>query len=215
MYDVHDFFFNSYNNPSDLGPHLDGINAWDALVTDTATARTEVLHNIDDVYGNAALTVGDWKLLVGTNYNGQWDSWYGPAGSRSFDMYNVSEVLDSRAARALVAIGRPLPADEAEIRALREAATLACTPPSQQLMQSPQPCNLMRPPFHCLYHVTSDPCELNNLADAEPLIVQRLQQRLAEYNATAVAPANLPLDPRANPIYWNGTWTNFGDFVVV
>lgn len=186
---------------------------WDALLADSATERTEVLHNIDDEYGNAGLTVGDWKLLLGTNYNGRWDGWYGPAGERAFATYNVSEVLHSQAALALAAIGRPLPTDAAAIRAQREAATLNCTPPVEENPRPQQPCNLVRPPYFCLYHVTSDPCELNNLAAAEPLVVQRLLERLAEYNATAVPPANVPLDARANPIYWNGTWTNFGDFV--
>nr|CAD7428336.1 unnamed protein product [Timema monikensis] len=49
-------------------PHLgdiDGLNAWESLSKDSPSNRTQVLHNIDDVYGNAALTVDDWKIVKG------------------------------------------------------------------------------------------------------------------------------------------------------
>ncbi|KAJ8892605.1 hypothetical protein PR048_005186 [Dryococelus australis] len=50
---------------------IDGLDAWEALSQNTASNRTEVLHNIDDIIGNAALTVGDWKIVVGPG----WDKW--------------------------------------------------------------------------------------------------------------------------------------------
>jgi hypothetical protein len=44
---------------------IDGIDAWKALTEDLPSNRSSVLHNIDDIYGNAALTLGDWKMLKG------------------------------------------------------------------------------------------------------------------------------------------------------
>lgn len=38
---------------------------WKALSEDLTSERTDVLHNIDDIYGNAALTVGEWKIVKG------------------------------------------------------------------------------------------------------------------------------------------------------
>jgi hypothetical protein len=35
------------------------------LSEDLPSNRTSVLHNIDDIYGNAALTMGDWKIVKG------------------------------------------------------------------------------------------------------------------------------------------------------
>lgn len=35
---------------------------------------------------------------------------------------------------------------------------------------------------------------------------------LDAYNASAIPPGNKPLDPRANPKFWDYTWTNFGDY---
>lgn len=56
---------------------LDGMSIWSALVTDGNSPRKTVLHNIDDIWGSSALTVDEWKLVKGTNYNGAWDGWYG------------------------------------------------------------------------------------------------------------------------------------------
>lgn len=47
---------------------IDGINAWRALSEDLPSNRTSVLHNIDDIYGNAALTMGDWKIVKGVRH---------------------------------------------------------------------------------------------------------------------------------------------------
>ncbi|GIY27607.1 arylsulfatase B [Caerostris darwini] len=67
-------------NVSDLGK-LDGHDLWDTLSSAKGPSpRTEVLLNIDPVAGVAALRVGDFKLVQGTVYQGQWDGWYGPSG---------------------------------------------------------------------------------------------------------------------------------------
>lgn len=38
---------------------------------------------------------------------------------------------------------------------------------------------------------------------------------LEAYNATAVPPGNLPLDSRADPRFWDNTWTNFADYSIL
>lgn len=65
----------------------------------------------------------------------------------------------------------------------------------------------------CLFDVINDPCELNNLADKFPNIVKALTSRLMEFNSSAIAPGNMPIDQRGNPMFFDHTWTNFGDFV--
>lgn len=72
-------------------------------------------------------------------------------------------------------------------------------------------CNPLAKP--CLFDVVTDPCEMNNLAEKYPNIVKALMNRLAEFNDSALQPANLPIDERANPIFFDHTWTNFGDFI--
>lgn len=50
-------------DPSNLT--IDGMDMWQALSEDAESPRTTVLHNIDDIYGAAAITIGDWKLVQG------------------------------------------------------------------------------------------------------------------------------------------------------
>lgn len=72
-------------------------------------------------------------------------------------------------------------------------------------------CNPLSKP--CLFDVANDPCELNNLAEKFPNIVKALSTRLQDFNSSAVPPANMPIDERGNPMFFDRTWTNFGDFV--
>ena len=67
------------------GMPLDGYNVWETLSSGKPSPRKEILHNIDpiDAYWNfynepykhcrqAAIRVGDWKLLTGCPGNGSW-----------------------------------------------------------------------------------------------------------------------------------------------
>lgn len=64
---------------------LDGYNVWETLSSGEPSPRTEILHNVDpiDAYWDshfesyhhcrqAAIRVGDWKLLTGCPGNGSW-----------------------------------------------------------------------------------------------------------------------------------------------
>lgn len=92
---------------------MDGLSLWPALLSSNVpSSRTEILHNIDDIWGSAALTMDDWKVLKGTNYMGEWDGWYGPAGDRGNDHYNLTAVRTSAAAQAMKRSSIELPTDE-------------------------------------------------------------------------------------------------------
>lgn len=95
----------------DINATISGKNLWDSLSMDQPSIRTEILHNIDDIWGSAAVTVNDWKLIKGTNYAGQWDSWYGPAGNRSPTAYSFSDIEQSLAGKALHKLGHLPSAD--------------------------------------------------------------------------------------------------------
>ena len=53
----------------------------------------------------------------------------------------------------------------------------------------------------------------NNLAFKYPSIVHQMEETLRMYKATEVPPGNKPIDPRADPKYYDYTWTNWMDIV--
>ncbi|CAH1110980.1 unnamed protein product [Psylliodes chrysocephalus] len=185
--------------------NIDGITQWRALSEDETSNRTEILHNIDDIYGNAAVTSGSWKLLKGTTYNGTWDKWFGPSGRTGYN-YSIPLVIQSPAGKALQLINRAPTVDQ--IQTMRPQATIECptTEPSNTT------CNLLKE--LCLFNIDDDPCERHNKAKSFPIIVEYLTLLLNAYNKTAIPPGNLPLDPRGDPKYWNYVWTNFGDYIL-
>lgn len=46
---------------------IDGVSLWSSLSEDGTFERSEILHNIDDIFGSAALTVGQWKIVKGNS----------------------------------------------------------------------------------------------------------------------------------------------------
>ena len=120
----------------------------------------------------------------------------------------MTSVVSSATAHALSAINRTLP-DQAELLSLRTAATLpACTAPDPKAVTACHPDQSV-----CLFNVTGDPCETDNVAFKYPDAVLLLEQTLAMYRSSALPPANKKIDPRANPKYFGYTWTNWLDFV--
>lgn len=63
----------------------------------------------------------------------------------------------------------------------------------------------------CLFDIENDPCELNNVAQTYPSILEALLKELDKYKQSALPPSNTPLDPKGDPAHWNYVWTNFGD----
>lgn len=67
--------------------------------------------------------------------------------------------------------------------------------------------------FHngpCLFDISNDPCERNNLAKKYPSVLRDMLNRLETYKPV---PALSPMSSaEANPKYWNNTWTNWLDY---
>lgn len=67
----------------------------------------------------------------------------------------------------------------------------------------------------CLFDLSKDPCEYDNIADKFPELVEELLGLIQEYNQTSVTPLNadpsITDDPKADPKYWNCTVTYWTD----
>ncbi|XP_015593015.1 arylsulfatase B [Cephus cinctus] len=183
---------------------MDGMSLWNSLEEDTASPRDTILHNIDDEYGNSAITVGKWKLVQGTTYEGTWDGWYGPSGEEW--IYNIGAVIGSLVGRAVTALGLNL--TSTNIRKLQREVQVNC------IWQNRSSSNCNPLVSSCLFNIEDDPCEQNNVASQNPQIVEELRKQILRWNATAVPPGNLIWDPRADPALWDHTWNNFGDYSV-
>ncbi|CAD7012215.1 unnamed protein product [Ceratitis capitata] len=183
---------------------LDGVSIWDALVRDEPSPRRTILHNIDDIWGSAALTMGDWKLIIGSNYP-TWNGWYGPAGERDARAYDLKMLQRCPVGHALASLNMT-PA-VAEVIRMRSAASVNC------VMEAPPNACDYKAKKPCLYNVRDDPCEYYNQAEKYPNILRTLLDELKRFNETAIPASNKPDDPSGDPRLHNYVWTNFGDLV--
>ncbi|RUS90319.1 hypothetical protein EGW08_001917, partial [Elysia chlorotica] len=174
---------------------LDGVDAWAMLSHDGPPVRSEMLHNIDPLEVKAALRVGPYKLLVG-QINLEYGQWFPPfqlSGDETRLHYlNFTDDLDPRQE----AFGPSVPSNR-----VGAPVTVHCgsKPENASTNCSPEV-------YPCLFHITSDPCEYNNIAQDNSDIVVAMLERLAEYAATMVPPANKPDDWRGNPALHGGAW---------
>ncbi|XP_067626465.1 arylsulfatase B [Eurosta solidaginis] len=191
--------------PQNITTAFDGVSIWKALSHDEASPRKTILHNIDDISGSAGLTSGDWKVVIGTNYDNMWNGWYGPPGLRNITSYDFKALQRCPVSEALASLN--MTPSVAQVIRMRSAATVNCV-----MTAPPSACfYLERKP--CLYNVKHDPCEYYNVAEANPNILKDLLDELNRFNETAIPPGNKPDDPQGDPRLHNNVWTNFGDIV--
>jgi len=58
----------------------------------------------------------------------------------------------------------------------------------------------------CLYNVTADPCEYENLASSRTQVVEAMQQRLQFYKEHSARPLNCPIDDAGLPYHHDWNW---------
>lgn len=210
------FFSAAGLDPSNI-TNIDGKDMWSMISQGTESPRTEMIYNIDDGGGYAAVRKGDWKYVQGTTVQGRSDKWFGSSGNEGSEKYSEELVMKSPVNVALTGFGTAMQIAEKNsghnqtyellksdmIKVLREAATVKCTSKPTKY------CNPLESP--CLFNLKEDPCEMINLADTNPSMLIALKDMLVEARQTQVSPCNVPRDPNADPAKWNNTWTNWGD----
>ena len=68
-------------------------------------------------------------------------------------------------------------------------------------------CNNVTSP--CLYNISEDPCEYNNIASQYPPVVDELMAELMHFASQAQPPRNCPNYKWADPVYHGGAWTPY------
>nr|UNO37576.1 GSS2 [Psylliodes laticollis] len=205
--------------------NIDGLDMWESISEDKDSPRTELLYNIDDIGRWGAIRQGDWKYTYSYTREGR-NSWFGNDGKKKEYFYDVNQILTSKTATAFAGLiteqqikdiksNRTRSSelkiiDKNDIEMLRMQATVSCEPFNFEDQLEETKCNFHQHPG--LFNLREDPCERVNLAFARPNIVMELEQLLLEYRKNIIPARNKPRDPRADPIHWNNTWTNWQDY---
>ncbi|XP_041375693.1 arylsulfatase B-like [Gigantopelta aegis] len=186
--------------------HLDGVDSWEMLSTNGNAVRSEMLHNIDPIRKQGGLRVGDYKLLTG-EVGVSWDGWYPPWQLTHDDVFmhvdNFTQFQDPKRIHHRDAAEKH--GQDVALKYRRSESLgyvrVNCGPRPANASTNCQP---KQSP--CLFHIPSDPCEYNNIADDHQDIVIKLLTRLQEYSYTMVPPGNKPFDQNGNPKLHDGAW---------
>jgi len=117
--------------------------------------------------------------------------------------YDPEMVLNSSAGSALRTVTTP--ASVTDILQLRDQATVSCSEPMNNT-----PCDPVKGP--CLFDLSVDPCEMNDLIAEYPEKEQELTELLRNYMATLVPQLNQIFDPvSADPAKFNNIWSPWVD----
>ncbi|XP_028982499.1 arylsulfatase B isoform X2 [Diachasma alloeum] len=196
-------------------PTLDGFDMWPTIVDNEEAPRTEVLINIDEISNYSAIRSGNFKYLVG--YPGRVTGWYGNlSASNDIDLnYQPENVLRSKAGAAMIGLTTERQLSNSsnnvkvltpsKINRLRSEATLYCNVAENQMIA----CDPTVAP--CLFNLEEDPCEMINIIDMHPEIVQMLEESLEKHKSTALPAANIPGDIEGDPVKWKSLWVNWQD----
>ena len=169
---------------------IDGYDIWNTLQNETPSPRKEVLINIDRK--QAALRVGDWKIIEGQGK--KWSGWYPAQKSNNHRLKDAVQDFENK----IIELDKNLDSNEVNLY-FASSMTVQCGP----VPATPEYCN--KAP--CLFNIKEDPCEFHDLSKKEPVILENMIKRMAEYKKTMVAPRNnKTVDPMSNPKLHNGVW---------
>ncbi|XP_054163408.1 arylsulfatase B-like [Oppia nitens] len=187
-----------------------GVSQWSTLSLNQTSGRSAIVHNVDPIWNVSAIRSGDWKLIQGLVF-GNWSQWYPPFGHQidtNIGADNNSLITpllrQQRRHRSECAANRVLRQFNrfVDYKVLTENVNIDC---------GPKPTNASvncRPDVeHCLFNITADPCEYNNLAQIYPKVVDQLWHQLVSFNTTAREPGTQPSDPVCDPALHDYAWS--------
>lgn len=173
---------------------IDGQSLWDAFITDSPSPRTEILHNIDPINNVSSLRRGDLKLITGNLPTGL-ETWSGKevledmGKPQSMDEWVFKSGNTVKDILRKMGLYLPQAADT-----WRKGSEIQC----DGVPETANECNPLDAP--CLYNINADPCEMNNIADRHPEVVQSMLKTIKAYETQAKKPQFQDPDPHGDPL---------------
>ncbi|GAU92446.1 hypothetical protein RvY_04524 [Ramazzottius varieornatus] len=174
---------------NDLTPHkLDGMSQWKSIQSGLNYGpRKELPNNIDSLGHQYAMLYEDqygglYKVIGGNVMDNSYLGWWAPEGTNAG---RNDEVPDWKTWTP-VAVNCNFP-EGIEVNPCRPNVS------------------------DCLFDLTNDPCELNNIAESYPAMLKLIQGKIQGYNASSYPAAIKGYDPASNPDNWEGWWVPWKD----
>ncbi|KAG8186130.1 hypothetical protein JTE90_022719 [Oedothorax gibbosus] len=178
-------------NVADLGD-IDGHNMWNALINEMLSPRKELLQALDPINNVSVIRNGHFKLVTG---NLPYQSESGPTGLEDIPLPTSMDEWVFKSGSIVRDILK------------RTGLYLPRTPDSWRQQAGPVRCGddasakkdcdpLLRP---CLFNVTADPCENNNVAEENPKVVAYMMKRIETFKEEAAKPQFKERDIRSDP----------------
>ena len=184
--------------------------------------RGEILMNIDPVQNDYAIRVGSMKLIFGKPEGTKYGGWIKPEEIVEPEV-ELSDGTKENISKHVPPSPLNIPDDNTPEYLFKSGHMHTIFKELGRRDPMPHPaivncgekpanastnCDVAKAP--CLYDISKDPCEYNNLASQMPDVVQKLLSKLNEYKKTMVKPINKPNDPKGNPVFHHGIWVNIG-----
>lgn len=182
---------------------IDGVDQTEPINRGWPSSRKEIV-NVDNVLGFGSRIAYNFKFVNGSSSAGQFDGYLANKTTNGdSNPYNYAKkVMNSMATQAIQTIQRQSQRLTAEkIFEVRKKATVQC----QNSVYKTR-CDLTKAP--CLFDLSSDPCEENNLAGlpSYSFIYQLMKSNYEEIARTVVPSRRRPADYASDPQNFNHTW---------
>lgn len=203
------FYAAGGGNVSNLG-QIDGINQWDHLTGKAAhSPRKEVLLNIDEVKGDEAIIVGNWKLVKILKATTEFG---GSTGREDEYNYNMSSVVATTTHQILNSYSNKTNEDTNKTThqfwRIRNHAKI-----DKHCKNRINDTNNENGPHAkcfqegCLFRINEDHCEFKDLSKKRVEVVSKLRRKLVKYRKALVKQMTNIYDPNSDPKYFHNYWS--------
>ncbi|CAF4812262.1 unnamed protein product [Pieris macdunnoughi] len=182
---------------------IDGIDLWDSIISNKSSKRN-VIFEIDDYSGFAAIIEDEFKLVTGTIVTEHCNHQGRELRGLTCDPPTYRKALTESAVYSVITeMSIPFKLKDTK---LREYMKIDC--PENDNSEICYPDKDKR----CLFNIEQDPCETQDLSSTYPDVADRLYSRLQDEIKRTI-PRKVPLhrDLRAAPSLHNYTWTIWAD----